>query len=249
MIKYILLFGLVLSSNLFAKEVTLYVGDINKNSSKGIYEGFLFKGSSEDETINYKIGLKNINFYDYDYSQFETFFSMRRELDLEKSLELALINIDNEEYGGQIYMSILHINSYKDYKVGLYFSNYQDVKVYQTNLSSKTFLSSSPFYINPQLFLIKTSKNNFYKAFEFKIGYIQKTRDISITPLIGKTQYLVKDNNYYSCNLGLKSNYGFKAEYLEQFTKRILSKIEYTHYSLDNDERLNLINFSLTYKF
>jgi hypothetical protein len=246
--KYIFILAL-LFSNLFSKQITFYAGDINKNNSEGIYEGILFTDSSEDEIITYKLGLKKINFYDYDYAQSETFISIKRELDLEKSLEIAMINIDNDEYGGEIYMSILHINSFSDYKAGLYFSNYKNVKVYQANVSLKSFISTSPFYIRPQLFFIKTSEQNFYKALEFKVGYIKKTRNLSIAPLIGKIQYLVKDNNYYSCNLGLRIKYGLKIEYLEQISKRFLTKLEYTYHHLGNDENLHLISTSLTYRY
>ena len=247
MYKYLLILAFVVSS-LYSKDITFYSGHIDKDGSEGLYEGFLFKNQSEDETMTYKLGLKGVNFYGENYTQTETFISIDQELDLEKSLEFGMMNIDNDNYGGQVYMSILHIHSYKDYEAGLYFSNYVNVKAYQADFSMKSFVSAtSSFYIQPKVFLVETSEKDFYKTLEFKLGYTHETRDISIAPLIGKNQYLMKDN--YSCNLGLITKYGLKVDYVEQINERFLTKFEYTYHHLEKDENLNVICLSLSYKY
>ena len=239
----VILFFISLS---YGIELDFYSGNMETKNSNTNYTGLIFTNSSEDETLTYKIGLKKLSDYQ---TQTETFLSINQEIDLEKNLELVMLNIDDEIYGGNIYMGILHIHSYTDYKIGVEFSDFQKDKAYQTEFMINQFVGNSPFYLKPALFFIQTSNNYFYKTAEITIGYIYKTRNMELSSFIGKNQYLVDSNNYSICNFGFVHKNEIKFRYLEQWTKRVATIFNYKYYKLKNNDYLRMVDLSLQYKF
>jgi len=227
-------------------ELNFYSGNMETKNSDTNYNGLIFENSSEDETLVYKLGFKKLS---KDQTQTETFFSINQEIDLEKNLELVMLNIDDNIYGGNIYMGMLQIHSYTDYKIGVEFSKFKKDKAYQTEFMVNQFIGNSPFYLKPTLFFIQTSNEDFYKTAEITIGYIYKTRNIELSSFTGKNQYLVDSENYSSCNFGFIHKSEIKFRYLEQWTKRVATILNYKYFRLENDDYLRMVDLSLQYKF
>jgi len=85
--KYIFL---IMAVFLFADEIQIYGGKISLSSKKGVYEGVIYKSKSEDETLNFTLGLRKVNFFEMDIKQTENFFSVKKETDLDKHLEFCI---------------------------------------------------------------------------------------------------------------------------------------------------------------
>jgi len=242
-VKY--LFVVLIFFNLYANELILYSGAVKIKKDRGHYGGFLYSSKSEDETLFYKLGLKQIKIYKRDFTQNENFVSIKEEIDLGRYLEFSLRNIRNDLNDGDIYNISYYIQDSIDWSMGGYFSNYKTDKVYQLNGSFNSFIADTPFYIEPTYFLV-TIGSDVYNSLDTKIGYIYSKYDVSLSVLLGKSRYLVK-NEYYSCNLGYVLKALYKLEFNYQIDKNFIINIKGAYYDMQN--YIKLFSIALKYRY
>jgi len=248
--KYKLFILLILFSSLLADEIQLYGGKLEVGSNKGVYEGGIYISKSEDETIQYKLGLKKVNLNDdSDFKQTETFISIKREIDLDKYFEFAFQGISNDVNNGNIYIFNWYKNDKIDYKIGGSFSNYNTDKIYQFNVLMNSFIKDSSFYIEPTYYLIDVIDDKIYNALNLKLGYIKGKSDIYFSFLGGKNRYLVIDDSYYSCDFGYTTKYNYKFSYAYQFNVNFLLKTSFYFYKFENVGNMKVYNIALSYKY
>lgn len=243
--KYLIL--LFLTVHLFASEIDYYHGRVNFGNKDGHFNGIIYKDSSEDETIYYKIGYRRVLLANF--KQDETFFKIKKETDLDKHIEVGIHQIVNNINRGNIYMLGYLIDDKINYHYLATFSEYETTNVYQLKGEMNSFLGESPFYINPKLYLIKVLNDKNYASLDLKLGYIQGKNEFSISNMIGENRYLFQEDEYYSCNLGYITKYLFKADYIRQLNLNYALELSIRKYHLKNENDLSVYNLMINYKY
>jgi len=238
---------LFLVVTIYGSEVILYNGVGKVDNDNLFYYGFLYKSSSEDETLSYQIGLKRIKIPKTDFIQDETFITIKKETDLDRHLEFGYQTIRNDIDNGDIYMINYYLTDKIDYQIGFDFSNYDLTQAYQLTLKTERFLNNSPIYINPAYYGIYIKDDKIYNSVELKVGYIYSKFDTSFSAILGKTKYLVQDNDYYSCNLGNNLKGIYKMEFNYQINPNYIVNIKGTYYNTDID--MKVLNLALKYRY
>lgn len=242
---------------LFSSEVDmkLYSGHIDMASKYGYYNGALIRSYSEDETIKFEFGLKDVQIKDMKYSQNETYISVENELNLQTIFKFSYLNINEKQNGGNLYMFGLNneLDSGLEIDTEFGYLNYNLNKVYQTQLSMKNFLYNSNFYYDSMYILNivdDIDRYKYYHSLNLELGFIYKKYQLLLSSYLGKKRYTMDTSKYFSFNFGNTYTDNFNASFIYQFRRDTLISLDYLYSKIYNtNSSLKVLNLAVVIKF
>jgi len=251
---------LFLTIGLFASsiETRLYNGYVRIDNDNGSYHGLLLKNQSEDETLSFELGFKKVTIGDMDYSQNETFISLETELSLDSKLKFSYLNIDEDIYGGNLYLLsyLKDLDNGVDIGATIGVLDYKMHTVYQTDAYIKSFFNDSPFYYQAK-YIFNTvddvDKKRYYNSLDVELGFIYSKYQGMVSSFIGEKRYAMQDEDCFSWNIGNLHKRGFRSSFTYQMRVDTFVKVDYLYSKMERIDNitsdLNVLNLVISHKF
>lgn len=254
------LFVLLFSTIVFASSLKTQVhsGYVSIDDDSGYYSGVFLQSSSDDKSLDMSVGLKYASISDMNLSQHELYLGLTRRLSSRDSISFSYTDIDEEKYGGNLYV-IGYSNQYdRNLELSMKFGilDYDLYDSYQLEGYARSSFYNSFYYKHRYIgALVKESgSDKYYSALELEVGMQKNRYQGKISSFIGEKRYTLQDPRLFTWNLGTIHKRGLKVVFGYEIQRYTAIKVAYLNDAVEladtkKDVNMNTITLLLSHSF